>query len=112
MLGWHFPAVNKTINFVIDTLRRKTMVTPATRDALGVGGATCEDWSDSFVECVELPAARIGRERGDHFLLVTDAIVANREQARTIFSLEKNLDLLQMEPFADCWSPADDCAFR
>lgn len=82
MLALTFPAANKTINFIVDSLRRTTMVKPSTRDALGVGGVTCEDWSNSFGECVELPAARIGNERGDHFLLVTDAIVANKEQAR------------------------------
>lgn len=84
MLALTFPAANKTINFIVDSLRRTTMVKPSTRDALGVGGVTCEDWSNSFGECVELPAARIGNERGDHFLLVTDAIVANKEQENVL----------------------------
>ena len=86
MLALPFPSVNKTINFVVDTLRLTTMVTPATRDTLGVGGVTCEDWSDRFGECVELPAARMGEEYGDHFLLVTDAIVMDSEQVQQQYS--------------------------
>lgn len=76
-----FPAANTTVNFVLDTLRRKTLVTPWARDELGVlDGPGVGDQPD-FGACVELPAARIGREHGDHFMIVMDAVVANREQA-------------------------------
>lgn len=81
MIELSFPSANKTITFVLDTLRRTTLVTRATRDALGVGRTLNSCEQSSFGECVELPAARIGRERGDHYLVVIDALVANPEQA-------------------------------
>lgn len=85
MVALPFPAANKTINFVFDTLRRKTLITPAARDSLGVldgpesGGGNQPDLGES----VELPAARIGHEWGDHFRVAMDAVVANPEQAST-----------------------------
>lgn len=81
MLALPYPAPNKTIHFVLDTLRRKTLITPEARLALGVvDGPGVGDQPD-FGACIELPAARIGNELGDHFLVVMDAVVANVEQA-------------------------------
>ena len=83
-LAISFPSVNQTINFVLDTLRRKTLVTPLAREALGVSDGPGVGNQPEFGACVELPAARIGREHGDHFMLVMDAVVCNREQASTL----------------------------
>lgn len=80
MLALPYPAPNKTIHFVLDTLRRKTLITPEARLALGVvDGPGVGDQPD-YGACIELPAARIGDEHGDHFLVVMDAVVANVEQ--------------------------------
>lgn len=84
MIALPYPAANATINFVFDTLRRRTLVTPAARDALGVEDGPGVGDQPDFGACVELPAARIGDENGDHFLVVQDAVVANREQASSI----------------------------
>ena len=85
MVALPFPAANKTINFVFDTLRRKTLITPAARDALGVldGPEWGEGNQPDLGDSVELPAARIGHEWGDHFRVAMDAVVANPEQAST-----------------------------
>ena len=89
MVALPFPAANKTINFVFDTLRRKTLVTPAARDALGVldgpesglGSGSRGGGRPDLGASVELPAARIGHEWGDHFRVAMDAVVANYEEA-------------------------------
>ncbi|CAM9148565.1 unnamed protein product [Ascophyllum nodosum] len=83
-LAISFPLVNQTINFVLDTLRRKTLVTPLAREALGVSDGPGVGNQPEFGACVELPAARIGREHGDHFMLVMDAVVCNREQVQVL----------------------------
>lgn len=85
MVALPFPAANKTINFVFDTLRRTTLITPAARDALGVldGPESRGGLQPDLGESVELPAARIGHEWGDHFRVAMDAVVANPEQAST-----------------------------
>lgn len=86
MVALPFPAANKTINFVFDTLRRTTLITPAARDALGVldGPESRGGLQPDLGESVELPAARIGHEWGDHFRVAMDAVVANPEQLKVL----------------------------
>lgn len=84
MIALPFPGTNKTVNFVLDTLRRTTLVTPTTRDALGVGEDADGHEQMDFGQYVELPAARIGKEPGDHFMVLLDALVANPEQASRV----------------------------
>lgn len=83
MLALPFPSANKTINFALDTLRRRTLVTVAALEELGVSDGQGKGEQSDFGACVELPAARIGREYGDHFLVAMDAVVGNDEQAST-----------------------------
>lgn len=80
MIALPFPAANRTINFVLDTLRRRTLITPTTRDTLRVSDGDDTGRESDFGEWVELPAARIGKEKGDHYLAVMNALVANPEQ--------------------------------
>lgn len=80
MVALPFPSSNTTINFIFDTLRLKNLVTPAAQEALGVLDGPGGGDNPDFGVCVELPAARIGQERGDHFMVAVDAVVANCEQ--------------------------------
>ncbi len=80
MIEMPFPAANTSVYFTFDTLRRTTLITPEAKDALGVWEGPGVGGQPDFGACVELPAARIGDEHGDHYLLVMDAVVANSEQ--------------------------------
>lgn len=82
MIEMPFPAANTSVYFTFDTLRRTTLITPEAKDALGVWEGPGVGGQPDFGACVELPAARIGDEHGDHYLLVMDAVVANSEQVR------------------------------
>lgn len=80
MIEMPFPGANTTVYFTFDTLRRTTLITPAAKDSLGVKEGPGVGGQPDFGACVELPAARIGDEHGDHYLLVMDAVVANADQ--------------------------------
>lgn len=80
MIEMPFPAANTTVHFTFDTLRRTTLITPTAKDSLGVIEGPSVGGQPDFGACVELPAARIGDKHGDHYLLVMDAVVANKEQ--------------------------------
>lgn len=80
MIEMPFPAANTSVYFTFDTLRRTTLITPEAKDALGVWEGPGVGGQPDFGACVELPAARLGDEHGDHYLLVMDAVVANSEQ--------------------------------
>lgn len=82
MVELPFPGANTTVYFTFDTLRRTTLITPAARDSLGVKEGPGFGGQPEDGGCVELPAARIGDEHGDHYLLVMDAVVANADQVR------------------------------
>ncbi|CAB1102019.1 unnamed protein product [Ectocarpus sp. CCAP 1310/34] len=90
MIAMPFPAANATVHFTFDTLRRTTLITPTAKDALGVLEGPGIGGQPDFGACVELPAARIGHEHGDHYLLVMDAVVANSEQANVVKVLGPN----------------------
>lgn len=80
MVEMPFPGANTTVYFTFDTLRRTTLITPAAKDSLGVKEGPGVGGQPDYGACVELPAARIGDEHGDHYLLVMDAVVANADQ--------------------------------
>ncbi|CAM9866857.1 unnamed protein product [Discosporangium mesarthrocarpum] len=80
MVGLTFPALGKTVYFALDTLRRETIVTPATKDLLGLVATVDMEDMPHLPTLVELPAARIGKPNGDHFRVVLDALVASPEQ--------------------------------
>lgn len=85
MVELPFPGANNTtVYFTFDTLRRTTLITPAAKDSLGVKEGPGVGGQPDFGACVELPAARIGDEHGDHYLLVMDAVVANADQVSCV----------------------------
>lgn len=97
MIEMPFPAANKTVYFTFDTLRRTTLITPTAKDSLGVLEGPGVGGQPDFGACVQLPAARIGDEHGDHYLLVMDAVVANKEQVR---ATQKQIRRAHL-----CWQP-------
>ncbi|CAM9428294.1 unnamed protein product [Choristocarpus tenellus] len=81
MVALTFPAVNQTLCFALDTLSRETIVTlSSARALLGFPAAEPQQYGMG----VQLPAARLGAPDGDHFFVVLNAIVASREQVRTL----------------------------